>query len=123
MKRTERILKHARHEGWMCALCISVAVASGVWAAVAWMNGRGPGGALLGFGAIAAFRLASWHGRERRRLIGKVLPTERVWNPTPERTATRRDESDFVLWVALAVAMGVPAIAAAVHLFWKFSCN
>lgn len=123
MNRIERILKHARHQGWMCALWISVAVASGVWAAVAWMHGRGPGGALLVFCAIAALFPASWHGSERRRLVGKVLMAERVWNPAPIQTARRGNESDAVLWITLAVAMGVPAIAAAMHLILKFSCN
>lgn len=124
MKRIERILKHARREGLCCAMWLSVACASGVWAAVAWMNGRVPGGALLGFLAIVALRLASWHCGERRRLHGKVLAAERIWNPPPDTPAMRRDGSDFLMWwVALAVGTGVPAIAAAVHLFWKFSIN
>lgn len=123
MKRMERILKHARHEGWMCALWISVAVASGVWAAVAWMHGRGPGGALLVFCAIVAFRLGTRHGSERRRLVGKVLMAERVWNPTAHSGTARCDHNAAVLWITLAVLVIVPAIAAAVHLFWKLSCN
>ena len=121
MKRTEKILKHARHEGWMCALWITVASASGVWAAVAWMNGRGPGGALLVVCAIVAFRLGSWHGSERRRLIGKVLPDELTWNPASNGGTARCDHNAAVIWITLAVLVIVPAIAAAVHLFWKWN--
>jgi len=122
MSRLERILKHARRELLMCVMWISGAVALGVWAAVAGMYGRIPGGSLLAFLAIVALRLASWHWSERRRLIGKVLMAERVWNPpAPSRSASRWDEGDAVLWLTLAVAMGVPAIAAVVHLIWKFN--
>lgn len=115
MNRAERILKHARHEGWMCAVWISVACASGVWAAVAWMHGRVPGGALLCAATIAVLRLATWHWSERRR-----LREEMRWNPIgyPPRTDPAEDR---VVWVSLAVAAGIPAVAAAVHLIWKIS--
>ena len=122
MTRIERISKHARHEGWMCAMWISGAVALGVWAAVAGLYAKKSGGAFLALLAIVALRLASWHWSERRRLKDKVMLAERVWNPpAPERPAHTANESDAVIWLTLAVAFGVPAIAAAVHLIWKFN--
>lgn len=112
MKRLERILKHARHEGLLCALWFSVAVASGVWAAVASMYGNGPGGALLAFLAIAAFRRSWWHRGERRRLLRQVLVAELAWNPCPLH------KPEMHAWaVALATLAFMAVITAAVHLF------
>ena len=92
------------------------------WAAVAGLYAKKSGGAFLALLAIVALRLAAWHWSERRRMIGKVLMAERVWNPpAPERPAHTANESDAVIWLTLAVAFGVPAIAAAVHLIWKFN--
>jgi len=81
--RAKRILAQARHEGWLCAVWVSVAIAAGVWAAVSAMCGKAPGGAILAVVGIAAFRLASWHWSERRRLRLRVWTEEIRWNPPP----------------------------------------
>ena len=121
MKRSERILMHARREALLAGMWFSVASAAGAWAVVGWMNGKGPGGALLGFCAIAVSRLCLWHAGEARRL-GSLGRQERTYErPMVIRAevSPRECRSGRVLWIALAVAMGVPAIAA-VLVIWKF---
>jgi hypothetical protein len=87
--RAKRILAQARHEGWMCAVWVSGAIASGVWALMAAMSGLAPGGAVLAVAAVIALRLAAWHWSERRRLIDSVLRAEILWNPPMVITPAR----------------------------------
>lgn len=109
--RAKRILAHARREGWLCVMWVSGAVASGVWAAVAMMHQSAPGGAILVAVAIVALRLATWHGSERSRLRRLVLPEELRWNPPPVvRRAREERPVDPVLWLGVAVCVGLPAL-------------
>jgi len=70
MKRSERLIRHARREALACAMFLSVAAAMGVWAVVAGCFGVIPGGIWLIVPAAIAFALASFHAAECQRLRG-----------------------------------------------------
>lgn len=122
MKRSIRIFRQARCEAWLAVLWFSVAMAAGAWAAAALAYRKGPGGAFLALVAVAALRLFSGRAREWWRLRKLAISEARLWEGSSLKQARReaweQTPGDYVLWVALAVAMGVPAIAAAVHVIW-----
>lgn len=121
MSRAQRILGQARREGWLCAVCATVTVAAGVWAWAAWLYGQAGGCALLALVSMAALRLALWHWCERRRLRGKVWPDEVRWNPPPvvKASVPAKPQVDAVLWIGLAVALGVPAALSILILIFR----
>lgn len=127
MKRSVRIFKQARREAWVAGFWFSVATAAGAWAAAAMVYGKGPGGAFLALVTVAALRLFSGRLREWWRMRKIAIAEARLWEcrtvEQVRREAWEQTPDAKVLRVTLAVAVGVPAIAAAVHLFWKFSCN
>lgn len=101
---------------------LSVACASGVWAAVAWMEGSIPGGMLLFTIAAAALRLASWHGSERKRLRG-LVGIERQYEPVRVMAAagaSGQSQNDKILWLTLGVAV-ISLAAALWGVIWVFT--
>lgn len=123
MSRKTRILAQARFEGWLCALCISIACAAGAWAAVSILYGKSSGGALLAVLTISALRLAAWHWSERNRLRGRVWREEIQWNPQLVITAARpiKPGPDPGILIGLAIAIGIPALLACASLILKLA--
>lgn len=108
----------------MAGFWFSVATAAGAWAAAALAYGKGPGGAFLALVTVAALRLFAGCLREwwRKRKIATI--EARLWEGgsvmTLKREAAEREAAeDGVVKVAVAVAVIVPAIAAAVHVIWE----
>lgn len=122
MKRSVRIFQQARREAWCACLWFSVATAAGAWAAAALVYGKGPGGAFLALVTVAALRLFSGRLREWWRLRKIAIIEARLWEggsvQKMRENASAASPEDRVIWVALAVAVGVPAIAAVVHVVW-----
>lgn len=108
----------------MAGLWFSVATAAGAWASAALAYGKGPGGAFLALVTVAALRLFAGSLREWWRKRKIAIIEARLWEGGSVQKARRESWEQTpdakVLRVTLAVAVGVPAIAAAVHLIWKF---
>ena len=68
MKRSEKLLKTARHELAMALMFLSAAIAAGVWAVATLQSGNVSGGTALVAGAAIALFLSLAHSRETIRL-------------------------------------------------------
>lgn len=69
MKRSERLLRNARHEALMGAMFLSASVAGCVWAVAAGQSGNVSGGTVLFLAAAAALFFTGVHFREFVRLL------------------------------------------------------
>lgn len=106
----------------MAGFWFSVATAAGAWASAALAYGKGPGGAFLALVTVAALRLFAGSLREWWRKRKIAIIEARLWEggsvQKMRENASAASPEDRVIWVALAVAVGVPAIAAVVHVVW-----
>ena len=79
MKRSERLLKTARHEAAMAILFLTAGVAAGVWAVAAAQAGTLPGGTALTMAAVIALSLAATRIKEAIR-TARLSDREARWD-------------------------------------------
>lgn len=122
MRRSQKLLRHARGETIAAAAYGSVASAAGVWAAVAaGCYASVPGGALAAAVAIVAFRLCRIHLTERRRLIRLARQEAVVWERCviAEPMPSIEDIEARAVWIALAAVCIIPTLAAILCLIYQ----